>query len=178
MEALIVHYDIIFDERLPAASYVSSSPLPLAHLGETASPHAYASIYTKFSEYGSQSESYTPLPQSPAPQAAGDGFIPQLPSRPPASIHPSWRGNTVSSSGHFNTSPILTEVEANLSSPILIGTKGLDFSPREISEGDWTGTSPASTPISDPASPSSLYVSTASASIDPKYGSGTTVQPP
>ena len=176
MEALITHCHTIFDEQLPAASYVSSPPLPPAPLGEAASPIAYGSTHTKFSEYASQTQFDAPLPQTPAPQTTGDDFTPQLPLRPLASIHPSSRGNTGSSGGHSNTSPILTEAETNVSSPTsfmpspplplrpgkqsvptslqsLRGTKGLDFSQREISEGDWTGPPPASPPLSEPPSP-------------------------
>jgi hypothetical protein len=176
MEALIIHCHTIFDEQLPTASYASSPPLPPAPLGETVLPYAYGSTHTKFSEYGSQTQFDAPLPQTPTSQTTGDDFTPQLPPQPPASIHPSSRGNTGSSSGHSNASPILTEAEANVSSPTsfipppplplrpgkqgsltpiqsLRGTQGLDFPQREISEGDWTGPPPASPPLSDPPSP-------------------------
>lgn len=179
MEALIVHCNTIFDEQIHTASYASSPPLPPAPLGETAPPYAYGSTHTKFSEYALQ-QSNAPLPQTPTPQSTGDDFTPKVPPRPPASIHPSSRGNTGSSNGHSNTSPILTEAEANVetnvSSPTsyiavpplplrpgrqgaqtpvqsLIGTKGLDFSQPEVSEGDWTGPAPASPPLSGPPSP-------------------------
>jgi hypothetical protein len=182
MEALITHCHTIFDEPLNAASYVASPPLPPAPLGETAPPYPYGSAHTKFSEYVAQQFS-APLPQTPTPQSTDDDFTPQLPTRPPASIHPSSRGNTSSSNGHSNASPVLNEAEAHVTSPTsyisppplplrpgrqgaltpiqsLRGTRGLDFSQPEISEGDWTGPAPASPPLSDPPSlPSSAFKS-------------------
>ncbi|KAF9786030.1 RhoGAP-domain-containing protein [Thelephora terrestris] len=177
MEALIIHCHTIFDEQIHTASYASSPPLPPAPLGETAPPYAYGSTHTKFSERAPQ-QFNAPLPQTPTPQTTGDDFTPQVPPQPPASIHPSSRGNAGSSSGHPNTSPISSEAETNaetnVSSPTsyiappplplrpgrqsvtvqsLRGTKGLDFSQPEISEGDWTGPAPASPPLSDPPSP-------------------------
>lgn len=174
MESLIIHWHTIFDEEQPpTASYVSSPPLPPAPLGEIAPPHAYGSAHTKFSEHGTQHRFDAPLPQTPTPQATGDDFTPQLPLRPPASIHPSSRGNAGSSNGHSNTSPILTTAETNVSSPTsyipppplplrpgrqsaltsiqsLRGTQGLDFSQPDISGKDWSP--PASPSLSDPPS--------------------------
>lgn len=176
MEALIVHCHTIFDEQIHTASYGSSPPLPPAPLGESTPSYPYGSIYTKFTESGPQQYS-APLPQTPTPQSTlDDDFTPQLPPRPPPSIHPSSRGNTGSSNGHSNTSPVSTEAETNVASPTsyipspplllrpgrqgaqtpiqsLKGTKGLDFSQPEISEGDWIGPAPASPPLSDPPSP-------------------------
>lgn len=182
MEDLIIHCHTIFDEQLPAASHASSPPLPPAPLEETEPPHAYGSAHTKFSEYESQHQFDAPLPQTPTPQTTGDDFTPQPPPQPPASIHPSSRGNTGSSNGHSNTSPILTEAEINVSSPIsytpspplplrpgrqgapnptqsLKGTEGLDFSQRENHDGGWIGPPPASPPLSDPPSPPSAFKS-------------------
>lgn len=175
MEALIVHYHTIFDERL--VSYASSPPLPPAPLEGPAPPYAYGSSHTKFLERKEpQNQFDAPLPQTPTSQATGDDFTPQLPSRPPPSIHPSSRGNTGSSNGHSNSSPIVTEAETNVASPTsyasspplplrpggrgvptpvqsLKGTQGLDFSQPAISEGDWNGPPPASPPLSNPPSP-------------------------
>lgn len=178
MESLIIHCNTIFDEQLPTAPYTSSPPLPPAPLGETTPSYAYGSTHTKFSEYGSQQQFDVPFSQTPTPQTTGDDFTPRLPPRPPPSIHPSSRGNTGNSNGHSNTSPTLTDSEPNVTSPIsyipptplplrpgrqsegtptpiqtLRGTKGLDFSQPDISEGDWIGPPPASPPLSDPPSP-------------------------
>ena len=181
MEALIIHCHTIFDE-LSTASHASSPPLPPAPLGETISPYAYGSTHTKFSESGSQHHFDAPLPQTPTPQTTGDDFTPQLPSQPPASIHPSSRGNNGSSNGHSNTSPVQAEEETNIQSPTsfisspplplrpgkqsslttiqsLRGTRGLDFSQSETSEGGWDGSPPASPPSSDPPSPPSAFKS-------------------
>ena len=152
MEALIVHSHTLFDDQMNPAAYASSPPLPPAPLGESPPPVAYGSTHTKFSEYGSQQQINVPFPQTPTPQAStGDDFAPQLPPRPPASIHPSSRGNNGSANGLSNTSPIRSEAESNLASPTsnipslplplrpgrqgaltpiqgLRGTKGLDFS--------------------------------------------------
>lgn len=176
MEALIVHCHTIFDEQIHAASYGSSPPLPPAPLGESAPSYPYGSAYTTFAEHGSQQYN-APLPQTPTSQSAlDDDFTPQLPPRPPPSIHPSSRGNTGSSNGHSNPSPVLTEAETSVSSPTsyipspplllrpgrqggqtpiqsLRGTKGLDFSQPDISEGDWIGPAPSSPPLSDSPSP-------------------------
>ncbi|KAF9650726.1 hypothetical protein BDM02DRAFT_3164672 [Thelephora ganbajun] len=175
MEALITHSSTLFDDQNNLASYASSPPLPPAPLGETVPPVAYGSTHTKFSEYGPQQQVNAPLPQTPAPQTTGDDFTPQLPPRPPASIHPSSRGNSGSTNGFSNTSPTRTEAETSLTSPTSVpvpplplrpgrqgalapiqslrGTKGLDFSQQDLAEGDWTGPAPASPPLSDPPTP-------------------------
>lgn len=174
MEALIVHSPTLFDDQSNLASYASSPPLPPAPLGEFPPPVAYGSVHTKFSEQGSQQQVNTSLPQTPTPQTStGDDFTPQLPPRPPASIHPSSRGNNGASNGPPNTSPTQSEAETNPTSattsiqtpplflrpgrqgaltPIqsLRGTKGLDFSEHETPDGDWTGPVPVSPPLSDP----------------------------
>ena len=176
MEALIVHSHTLFDDQNNLASYASSPPLPPAPLGEPLPPVAYGSTHTKFSEYSSQQQINTPLPQTPTPQAStDDDFTPQLPPRPPASIHPSSRGNSGTTNGLSNESPTRTEAETNSTSqtssiqtPLFLrpgrqgaltpvqglrGTKGLDFSQQEGAEGDWTGPAPASPPLSDPPTP-------------------------
>lgn len=176
MEALIIHCHTIFDEQNNMTSHASSPPLPPAPLGETVPPAAYGSTHTKFSEYDSQQQFNAPLPQAPTPRTTGDDFTPQLPSRPPASIHPSSRGNTGSSNGLSNPSTALTEAEAHITSPPssvpslplplrpgrrgaltpiqgLRGTRGLDFSQQETSGEDWAGLTPASPLSSDPPSP-------------------------
>ena len=176
MEALIVHCQTLFDDQINLASYASSPPLPPAPLGEPLPPFAYGSTYTKFSEYGSQQQINTPLPQTPIQQTStGDDFAPQLPPRPPASIHPSSRGNSGNTNGLSNSSPTRSEPETNLTSPSALaqalplplrpgrqgaltpvqslrGTKGLDFSHHEIAEGDWTGPA-TSPPLSEPPTP-------------------------
>lgn len=176
MEALIIHSHTLFDDPSNLAPYASSPPLPPAPLGEPLPPFVYGSAHTKFSEYGSQQQINSPIPQTPTPQTTGDDFAPQLPQRPPASIHPSSRGNTGSANGPSTTSPTQLEAENNFTSstafaqtppiplrpgrqgaltPIqsLRGTRGLDFSQHEIGEGEWTGPAPASPPLSDPPSP-------------------------
>lgn len=176
MEALIVHCHTLFDDQNNLAPYASSPPLPPAPLGEPLPPFAYGSTYTKFSEYGSQPQINSPLPQTPTPQTStGDDFAPQFVPRPPASIHPSSRGNSGNANGLSNSSPTRSEAETNLTSPSLThapplplrpgrqgaltpiqslrGTQGLDFSQHEIAEGDWTGPAPISPPLSDPPSP-------------------------
>jgi hypothetical protein len=180
METLIIHCNSLFDDQFNVAAYASSPPLPPAPLGEDAPPFAYGSTHTKFSGYGSQQPFNAPLPQTPTPQPAGDDFTPQFTPRPPASIHPSARGNTGSSSGHSNPSPTQTEAETNVTSPTsflpppplplrpgrqgaltpvqgLRGTKGLDFSQPESSEGDWTGPAPSSPPLSAPLTPPPVF---------------------
>lgn len=177
MEALIIHCHTLFDDQLNPTAYGTSPPLPPAPLGEIPPPVAYGSTHTKFSEYGSQQQINVPPSQTPTPQAStSDDFTPQLPPRPPASIHPSSRGNNGSANGLSNTSPIRSEAETNLTSPIsnvpslplplrpgrqggmtpvqgLRGTKGLDFSQQETGEGEWTGPAPTSPPLSDPPTP-------------------------
>jgi len=181
MEALIVHSPTLFDDQSNLASYASSPPLPPAPLGEIPPPFAYGSAHTKVSGYGPQQ----PLPQAPTPQTStSDDFTPQFPPRPPASIHPSSRGNSGSTNGLSNTSSTWTDAETNHTSPTtftsapplplragrqgaltpiqgLRGTKGLDFSHQEIGEGDRTGSSPTSPPLSDPppTSPPSAFKS-------------------
>ena len=174
MEALIVHCHTLFDDQNNPGSYASSPPLPPAPLGEPLPPFAYGSTYTKFSEYGSQPQINSPLLQTPILQtSSGDDFAPQLPPRPPASIHPSSRGNSGGTNGLSNSSPTRFEAETNLTSPptltqgpplplrpgrqgaltpiqSLRGTHGLDFSQHE---GEWTGPAPTSPPLSDPPSP-------------------------
>lgn len=171
MEALIIHSLTLFDDQNNLASYATSPPLPPAPLGENMPPAAYGSTHTKFSEYSPQQRAGAPLPQTSTLQTStGDDFTPLLPPRPPASIHPSSRGNSGSTNGFSNTSPTRSEAETNITSstqtlplplrpgrqgaltPIqsLRGTKGLDFSQQEISEEDWTGPAPASPPLSDP----------------------------
>lgn len=160
------------------ASYAASPPLPPAPLGETGPLYAHGSTQAKSSEYDHQ-QLNAPLPRTPTPQSTDD-FTPQLPPRPPPSIHPSSRGNTGGSNGHSNTSSTLNEAETNVASPTsyisspplllrpgrqgavtpvqsLRGTKGLDFSQSEISEGGWTGPPPTSPPLSDPPSPAPSY---------------------
>ena len=177
MEALIIHSPTLFDDQSNLASYASSPPLPPAPLWESPPPFAYGSTHTKFSEYGPQQQINAPLPQTPTPQTStGDDFTPQLPHRPPASIHPSSRGNSGSTNGLSNTSPTRSEAETIITSPAasscipppplphrpgrqgaltpvqsLKGTKGLDFSQQEITEGDRTG--PASPSLADPPTP-------------------------
>ena len=176
MEALIVHSHTLFDDQNNLASYASSPPLPPAPLGEPLPPVAYGSTHTKFSEYSSQQQINTPLPQTPTPQAStDDDFTPQLPPRPPASIHPSSRGNSGTTNGLSNESPTRTEVETNSTSqtssiqtPLFLcpgrqgtltpvqglrGMKGLDFLQQEGAEGDWTGPAPASLLLSNPPTP-------------------------
>jgi len=177
MEALIIHSHTLFDDQINPALYASSPPLPPAPLGEPLPPFAYGSTYTKFSEYGSQPQINSPLPQTPTRQTStGDDFAPQLPPRPPASIHPSSRGNSGNANGLSNSSPTRSEAETNFASPTTLtqalplplrpgrqgaltpiqslrGTKGLDFSQHETAEGDWTGPAPTSPPLSDPPTP-------------------------
>jgi len=174
METLIVHSSTLFDDQSNLGSYATSPPLPPAPLGEALPPFAYGSTHTKFSEYGAQQQINAPLSQTTALQTStGDDFTPQLPPRPPASIHPSSRGNSGNTNGLSNASPTRSEAETSLTNPIsfiptpplplrpgrqgaltpiqsLRGTKGLDFSQQEISEGDWTGPAPTSPPLSDP----------------------------
>lgn len=177
METLIIHSPTLFDDQSNLASHASSPPLPPAPLGEPQPPFAYGSAHTKFSEHGSQQQVNTPLPQTLIPQTStSDDFSPQLPHRPPASIHPSSRGGSGTSNGLSNTSPTRSEAEINLTNqtastqapprllrpgrqgaltPIqsLRGTKGLDFSEHEIPDGDWTGPAPGSPPLSNPPTP-------------------------
>jgi hypothetical protein len=176
MEALIIHSHTLFDDQSNLAPYASSPPLPPAPLGEPLPPFVYGSAHTKFSEYGSQHQINSSIPPAPTPQTTGDDFAPQLPQRPPASIHPSSRGNSGSTNGPSTTSPTQYEAGANFASstaftqtppiplrpgrqgaltPIqsLRGTRGLDFSQHEVGEGEWTGPAPASPPLSDPPSP-------------------------
>jgi len=177
METLIIHSPTLFDDQSNPAFYAPSPPLPPAPLGEIPPPLAYGSTHTKFSEYGLQQQINAPLPQTPTPQtSAGDDFTPQLPPRPPASIHPSSRGNGGGTNGLSNTSPTRSEAETNITSPAsyipslplplrpgrqgaltpvqnLRGTKGLDFSQQEVAEGDWTRPALASPPLSDPPTP-------------------------
>jgi len=175
MEALIVHCHTLFDDQSNLAPYASSPPLPPAPLGEPLPPFAYGSTYTKFSEYGSQPQINSTLPQTPQP-STGDDFAPQFPPRPPASIHPSSRGNSGNANGLSSSSPTRSEAETSLTSPSTLtqgpplplrpgrqgaltpiqslrGTQGLDFSQHDIAEGDWTGPAPISPPLSDPPSP-------------------------
>lgn len=172
MEALIIHSHTLFDDQINPTAYASSPPLPPAPLGENPPPVVYGSTHTKFSEYGTQQQINVPLPQA----STGDDFTPQLPPRPPASIHPSSRGNNGSANGLSNTSPTRSEAESNLTSPTsnipslplplrpgrqgaltpvqgLRGTKGLDFSQQETGEGEWIGPAPTSPPLSDPPTP-------------------------
>lgn len=177
METLIIHSPTLFDDQNNPASYASSPPLPPAPLGEVPPPFVYGSTHTKFSEYGLQQQINAPLSQIPTPQTStGDDFTPQLPPRPPASIHPSSRGNGGGANGLSNTSPTRSEAETNLTSPTssipslplplrpgrqgapapiqnLRGTKGLDFSQQDVTEGDRTGPASASPPLSDPPTP-------------------------
>ena len=182
MEALIIHSLTLFDDQSSMASYASSPPLPPAPLGEIPPSFAYGSTHTKFSEYGSQQQIPITVPplQTPTPQiSTGDDFTPQLPPRPPASIHPSSRGNSGgSTNGLSNTSPTRSEAEAIVPSPTsltpalplplrpgkqggltpihgLKGTQGLDFSQQEVAEGDSTEPALASLPSGDPPTPPS-----------------------
>jgi hypothetical protein len=184
METLIIHSPTLFDDQSNLVSYASSPPLPPAPLGDIPPTFPYGSTHTKFSEYGPQQQINAPLPQTSTPQTStGDDFTPQLPPRPPASIHPSSRGNSGSTNGLSNTSPTRSEAETNLTSPAsyipspplplrpgrqgaltpiqnLRGTKGLDFSQQEIAEGDRTGPAPAPPPPNDlPAPPPSAFKS-------------------
>jgi hypothetical protein len=175
MEALIIHFQTLFDDQGNLAYYASSPPLPPAPLEEPLPPFTYGSAHTKFSEQSPRLQINAPLPQTPISQTStGDDFAPQLPGRPPASIHPSSRGNSGNTNGLSNTSPTQSDVETHLTSPTtfippftlrpgrqgaltpvqnLRGTKGLDFSHHEIAEGGWTGPGPASPPLSEPTTP-------------------------
>ena len=133
MEALIIHSPTLFDDQSNLA-------------------------YTKLPEYDPRQQTNAQLPQT----SAGDDFIPQLPPRPSASIHPSSRGNSESTNVLFNRSPTRSEAENDISYiptsllptlPKLRGTKGLDFSQPEILEEDWTWPTTPSPPLSDPPTP-------------------------
>jgi len=171
MEVLITHSLTLFDDQSNLTSYASSPPLPPAPLGETSPPFPYGSAHTKVSEFGPQQQINTLLSQTPIPQSStSDDFTPQFTPRPPASIHPSSRGNSGSTNGLSNTSSTRTEAETSpttfISAPplplrpgrqgaltpiqSLRGTTGLDFSHQEIGEGDRTGPAPTSPPLSDP----------------------------
>jgi len=176
METLIIHSPTLFDDQSNLAYYASSPPLPPAPLGEVPPPFAYGSVHTKFSAYDPQQQINAQFLQTPTPQSStGDDFTPQFPPQPPASIHPSSRGNNGSTNGLSNNSPTRSEAENNNTSPTsyippplplrpgrqgaltpiqsLRGTKGLDFSQHEIPEGEWTGPGPTSPPLSDPPTP-------------------------
>jgi hypothetical protein len=78
MENLIDNAYTLFDECFP-----SSPPLPPAPTGEPLPVISYGSLQSKVE--------LPPLPQSG--EALGVDFTPELPARPPGSIHPSTRSN-------------------------------------------------------------------------------------
>jgi Rho GTPase-activating protein 12/27 len=88
MENLIDNAYTLFDECFP-----SSPPLPPAPTGEPVPVISYGSLQSKVE--------LPPLPQSG--EALGVDFTPELPARPPGSIHPSTRSNPPMSPSRTST---------------------------------------------------------------------------
>lgn len=91
MENLIDNAYALFDERLPP----SSPPLPPAPTGEPVPVISFGSLHTKVE--------LPPLPHSG--EALGVDFTPELPARPPGSIHPSTRSNAPMSPTRSSADP-------------------------------------------------------------------------
>jgi len=129
MEDIIDNADTLFDELFPP----SSPPLPPAPVGEPVPVISYGSSHTSVA-----------LPDFGG--APGEDFTPQLPPRPPGSIHPSTRSNPPMSPSRLCADPSTCITPAQSIPPAAL-------SPRIQTAADATVQPTRELVISDPTPP-------------------------